>query len=478
MKIQLFVKQQLFCLLLSLLLFSGLLSVGTTTLFSADVIDIGSRRELFADGFLIGKLAGDVKQVVHQPEPKEVVLVTGKPWEGNTSAYYTIFQDGDLYRMYYRGSHASGPGGKGTHPEVTCYAESKDGVHWTKPELGLFEFKGSKKNNIVWDGIGTHCFTAFKDLNPKCPAEARYKAISRGRPQGKKGLYVFQSPDGIHWKLIKDEPVITTGAFDSQNLAFWDPHLGSYREFHRTFVDGVRAIMTGTSKDYVTWSKPELLKYTGAPKEHLYTNAIRTYARAPHLLVGFPTRYLPNEGSRVEPIFMISRDGKTFHRWNEPVIPESAPQDRGGNRSNYMTWGLLSLPGKPNELSVYGTEAYYSGPDSRVRRFAYRVDGFVSVQASDAGGTLLTKPFTFTGKRLRLNYVTHDGGSVKVTVADEQGKPIKGFAENAAKPISGDFVDQVVSWKTGTDVSGLAGKVVRLRFHLKNADLYSLRFEP
>jgi hypothetical protein len=175
---------------------------------------------------------------------------------------------------------------------------------------------------------------------------------------------------------------------------------------------------------------------------------------------------------------MISRDGKTFHRWNEPVIPESAPQDRGGNRSNYMTWGLLQLPGKPNELSVYGTEAYYSGPDSRVRRFAYRVDGFVSVQASDEGGTLLTKPFTFTGKRLRLNCVTHDGGSVKVTVADEQGKPIKGFAENAAKPISGDFVDQVVSWKTGTDVSSLAGKVVRLRFHLKNADLYSLRFEP
>ena len=140
MKIQLFVKQQLFCLLLGLMLFSSLLSVGTTTLFSADVLDIGSRRELFADDFLIGKLAGDVKQVLHQPEPKEVILVTGKPWEGNTSAYYTIFQDGDLYRMYYRGSHASGPGGKGTHPEVTCYAESKDGVHWTKPELGLFEF--------------------------------------------------------------------------------------------------------------------------------------------------------------------------------------------------------------------------------------------------------------------------------------------------------------------------------------------------
>ena len=303
-----------------------LLTILVAPAIAADRIDIGSRRELFVDHHLIDKLEGDAKLQLHRPEPKEVVLVTDKPWEGNTCAYYTIFRDGDICRMYYRGSHYDTETQRPTHREVTCYAESKDGIHWTKPNLGLFEFEGSKENNIVWDGIGTHCFVAFQDNNPDCRAEARYKGIARGRPRGKKGLYVFKSPDGIHWSLMEDEPVITEGAFDSQNLAFWDAHAKVYREYHRTFHNGVRAIMTGTSTDFVKWNKPVLLDYGDAPKEHLYTNAVRYYERAPHILIGFPTRYLPNQGNRVEPTFMASRDGRYFHRWLEAVIPEDAPQ--------------------------------------------------------------------------------------------------------------------------------------------------------
>ncbi|MCZ6852869.1 MAG: hypothetical protein O7G86_03015, partial [Gammaproteobacteria bacterium] len=306
---------------------------------SAEPIEIGSRREMFVDRYLIDELSGGVALTLHQPEPQEVVLTTDEPWEGNTCAYYTIFRDGNRYRMYYRGSHYDETLKKATHPEVTCYAESTDGIHWSKPELGLFEFNDSKKNNIVWDGIGTHCFVAFKDENPECPASARYKGISRGRPLGKKGLYVFKSPDGIHWSLLRPEPVITDGAFDSQNLAFWDGHANIYREYHRTFVEGVRAIMTGTSTDFVNWSEPVLLEFPGAANEHLYTNAVQAYERAPHMLIGFPTRYLPKQESRVEPVFMSSRDGLSFHRWSDAVIPENAPEDRGGNRSNYMTWG-------------------------------------------------------------------------------------------------------------------------------------------
>lgn len=341
---------------------------------------MGSRLELFVDDFLIEELSGDAVQQLHRPEPKEVVLVTDAPWEGNTSAYYTIFRDADRYRMYYRGSHYDATTRKPAHREVTCYAESKDGIHWTKPNLGLFEFDGAKDNNIVWDSIGTHCFVAFKDDNPDCPDDARYKGMARGRPQGKRGLYIFQSPDGIHWKRMRSEPVITAGAFDSQNLAFWDNHAQLYREYHRTFVDGKRAILTGTSRDYVTWTEPVLLEYPGTPAEHLYTNAVQPYDRAPHILIGFPTRYLPEQGQRVEPTLMASRNGITFRRWLDPVIPETAPQDRGGNRSNYMAWGLVELPGRPNHYSVYATEAYYTGPDSRLRRFEYRKDGFVSVR--------------------------------------------------------------------------------------------------
>jgi hypothetical protein len=443
---------------------------------AAEPIDIGSRRELFVDDFLIDRLDGDARLHLHGPQPQEVVLVTDRPWEGNTSAYYTVFRDGDTYRMYYRGSHYDEQTRKSAHPEVTCYAESRDGIHWTKPELGLFEYAGSKQNNIVWDGIGTHCFVAFKDANPKAPPDARYKGIARGRPRGQRGLYVFKSPDGVHWSLIGNEPVITDGAFDSQNLAFWDPHLGAYREYHRTFHDGVRAIMTGTSNDFQRWSDPVLLKYPGAPNEHLYTNAVCSYERAPQILIGFPTRYLPDQGSRVEPVFMTSRDGRTFRRWTEPVIPEDAPRDRGGNRSNYMAWGIVSLPGNDRELSVYATEAYYTGPDSRLRRFTYRVDGFVSVSAGADGGQLVTKPLNFSGNQLEVNYQAAPGGRIRVELQNADGVPIQGLSLADCQPLEGDAIDQQVCW-TGGNIAGTStGRPMRLRFELKNADLYSFRF--
>ena len=443
---------------------------------AAEAVDIGSRLELFVDDFLIDSLSGDAKQKVHQPTPGEVVLVTGEPWEGNTCAYYSIFRDGDIYRMYYRGSHGDLKTQKTQHPEVTCYAESRDGIHFTKPTLGIVEWDGSKDNNIILKGLGSHCFVAFRDANPDAPAEARYKGISRGRPDGKKGLYVFQSPDGIHWSPIRNEPVITDGAFDSQNLAFWDPITKQYRDYHRTFTNRVRSIMTCTSPDFVTWTHPQLLQYPeGTPDEHLYTNAIRPYERAPHIRIGFPTRYRPSD-SQVEPIFMSSRDGLLFRRWNTAVIPPDAPKERDGNRSNYMANGVVTRPDNDRELLVYGSEAYYEGPDSRLRYFTYRVDGFVSVSTGADGGELLTKPLTFSGKSLTLNYAAQKGGSVRVELQSADGKPVPGFTLSDCKPLTGDEISQSVEWKSGSDVSSLAGKSVRLRFSLQNADVYSLRF--
>lgn len=442
-----------------------------------EIIRLGSSREIFVDHYLIDQLFGSASVHLHRPEPKEVVLTTDAPWEGNTSAYYTLFQDDDIYRMYYRGSHWDPTEKIATHPEFTCYAESTDGIHWKKPDLGLVEFNGSKKNNIMLEGLGTHCFAAFKDSNPGCNPEARYKGISRGRPIGEKGLYVFQSPDGIHWKLMQREPVIRDGAFDSQNLAFWDNHARLYREYHRTFVDGKRAIMTSTSRDYLNWTDPTLLTYQlDAPKEHLYTNAVQPYERAPHLLIGFPTRYLPAEGQRVEPTLMLSRDGMHFHRWLDPLIPETAPQDRSGNRSNYMAWGIVAIPGRPKHLSVYATEAYYTGPDSRLRRFEFRKDGFVSVRADASGGEMITKPFQFQGMNLRLNFATSDSGNLRVEMQDANGVPLAGFTESECEPQTGDRLDRKISWNSGANLQQLTGKSVRLRFVLTNADLYAFRF--
>ncbi|GIS61605.1 MAG: hypothetical protein CM1200mP2_38300 [Planctomycetaceae bacterium] len=140
--------------------------IGSVTFVSqaAEPIDIGSHRELFVDDHVIGKIEGDARLDLQQPVPRDVAVVTSKPWEGNTCAYYTVFADTDasgkaLFRMYYRGSNYNRKRRDQTHRQVVCYAESRDAIHWTKPKLGLIEFGGSKENNIVWDGAGSHCFT-------------------------------------------------------------------------------------------------------------------------------------------------------------------------------------------------------------------------------------------------------------------------------------------------------------------------------
>ncbi|HRX79876.1 MAG TPA: hypothetical protein P5307_12485, partial [Pirellulaceae bacterium] len=279
------------------------------------------------------------------------------PWEGSGSGYHTVFKDGDLYRMYSRGLHLEVTEGKlnsGSHPPFYCYAESKDGVHWRKPELGIVEFRGSTKNNIILEGRGTHNFTPFKDMNPNCKLEAQYKALGGLMNEG--GLFAFQSPDGIHWSLMSDKPVITKGAFDSQNLAFWDATIGKYRCYFRVFSGGittqtewkptgVRAIRTGSSGDFLNWGDEADLTYVDSPEEQLYTNQIAPYYRAPHILIGTPTRYvergwsesmraLPDRDNRelrasahlrygtalTEGLLMASRDGVQFKRWNEAFL--------------------------------------------------------------------------------------------------------------------------------------------------------------
>jgi len=288
------------------------------SIHSDDVCNIGSRLELFVDDWLIEKMDG-VSLKLHNPTPREVAIVFDAPCEGNTSAYVTVFQDDNLYRMYYRGSEQDFTNNKGLH-ELTCYAESDDGIHWRKPELNLFEFDGSKKNNIVWVGTGNHNFTPFKDTNPNAKPDEKYKAFGG---LGDNGLIAFKSSDGIHWEKIQDEPVITKGAFDSQNLAFWNPVTECYMDFHRGFKDGVRHIMTCTSKDFINWTEPQWVDFGNAPFEHLYTNAVTPYYRAPHILMGFPKRFSPSRKKLndikwdgvSDGVFMTSRDGLNWHRW-------------------------------------------------------------------------------------------------------------------------------------------------------------------
>jgi hypothetical protein len=223
-------------------------------------------------------------------------------------------------------------------------------------------------------------------------------------------------------------------------------------------------------------TEPVLLEYSGAPREHLYTNAVQPYIRAPHILIGFPTRFLPATG-QTEPTFMARRDGKIFRRYPEAVIPTTAPADRVGNRYNYMAGGLLPLPGRDRELSAYATEAYYTGRGTRVRRFVYRLDGFVVLHAGPEGGEAVTRPLRIAGTRLVINVRTADTGGLRVELQDEDGEPLSGYAASQCPELRGDQVARTVVWDAGADVSPLAGRVIRIRFVLKGADPFSFRFD-
>ena len=95
-----------------------------------------------------------------------------------------------------------------------------------------------------------------------------------------------------------------------------------------------------------------------------------------------------------------------------------------------------------------------------------------------AGGEFTTRPIRFKGKELVINYATSAVGSVRVEIRGEDGKPLPGFNLRSCPQIFGDELEHIVSWKGGSDVSQLEGKPIRLRFVMKDADLYSVRFRP
>lgn len=492
--------------------------------------DIGTRRELFVDAALIDSLTGGARQQLQHPQPREVVLHFDEPWEGTGCGYVSVFLDGDTYRMYYKGFAIKVEPGKivsESHDHrYTCLAESKDGVHWTKPNLGLHMAKGSTANNIVLTTgeIGALNVDAahpaiFRDENPAATPDALYKGAFRS--DGEHGLVLMKSADGVRWTPLIEHPVITAGAFDSQNLVFWDAPRGEYRAYWRTFPrgssqkgdwhpEGPRSISTATSTDLVHWSEPEPLVYPNDPREiELYTNTVTPYARAPHIFLGFPAHYLERswgDSMRALPdrehrelrsgaqmrygtaisntLLMASRDGVTFERWPEAFLrpgPERTGTWNYGHQ--YVAWQLVETPSTlapdaPNELSFYAIENYWTGHagGSSLRRYTLRLDGFVSLNAPLSGGECVTKPVVFSGEELRLNFATSVAGDIRVELQDSNGNALPGFALEDCEPIFGDAIDRPVTWTGNGRLSEIAGQPIKVRFVLRDADLYAYRF--
>ena len=445
-------------------------------------LQIGSRLELFVDDYLIDTIEGLTLQL-HSPQPAGRALAFDQPWEGNTSAYATVIKDGARYRMYYRGSadpkyirrSALKPGEAALppHPEFTCYAESPDGIHWTKPLLGLVEFNGSKANNILWTGPEAHDFAPFLDANPATTPAARYKAFGRRE----KGLIAFQSADGLNWTKIQETPVITDGAFDSLNVGFWDTTRNHYVAVYRDFRDGVRTFKFAASQDFLHWTPGQWADFGGAPVEQLYTNAATPYFRAPHIYLAFPKRFFPDRTrfedtpspGISEAVFMTSRDGLHWdRRFMEAFIRPGRDERNWVHRNNMVAAGVV--PTAADEISLY-VSRHYTYPSAHMERMVLRTDGFVSLHAGFQGGELLTKPMLVKGDKLVLNYATSAAGSIRFEIQSASGQPLPGLALRDSPVLWGDAVDAVVPLATP-----LAGVPIRLRFVMKDADLYSLRF--
>ncbi|WP_299468743.1 hypothetical protein [uncultured Gimesia sp.] len=446
-----------------------------------EVVDIGSRRELFVDRYLIGELK-NVALKLHTPQLMPPVS-PARP-HGH---YATVLHAGDKFQFYYRGDTIPGnhwkKGWEQYHAgEVTLYAESQDAIHWSQPKLGIYpDHPTFPAGNVVLmhEFLVTHNFTPFIDTKPGIPATEKYKALGGlayqpnqhldvKKRRGPGGLKAFVSPNGIHWKKLQDEPVIPEEwgkYFDSQNYAFWSESEQAYVCYFRRFINGYRGIARTTSQDFINWT-PFVEMKANLPNEHLYTPCTQPYFRAPHIYFATPTRFMAKRGAATDILFMSARGDAPFDReFTQSFIRPGIGESGWANRANYAAIGIHQTG--PAEMSFFLTGG---------RRYAIRLDGIASVNALLAGGTLTTKPLKFTGNELEINYSTSAAGQIRVELQDANGKPIPGFTLEENEPIFGDHISRIVKWNNGSDVSSLQEKPVRIHFAMEDADLFSIKF--
>lgn len=451
------------------------------------VIDIGDRRELFLDDLLIGEFQGTERQL-HSPQ---LLPARSRPY----GHYATVLYDGENYRLYYRADkdpNAHWRNGWDLYHlgEVTRLAESRDGLTWERPNLGLYEMEEFPKGDVVLadEFLVTHNFTPFKDSRPGVPESERFKAVGGltypasnwggwkapddyerlRKEHGPGGLFAYVSPDGLKWRRMQDEPIISEslGKFDSQNVAFWSEAEGQYVCYFRAIQDGHRSVRRSTSADFRTWSKPVDMQGR-EPGEHLYTSGTQPYFRAPHIYVAPATRFMSNRSSVTDVVLMSSRPGShQFDRlFKEAWIRPGLGAKGWGNRQNYVTWNIVPLNDTHMTLYMYGGGQYQM-----------RYDGFVSVHAGYEKGEFRTAPLQFSGRELEINYSTSAAGYLQVEIQDLDGTPLAGFRLEDCEPIYGDEIQREVQWTGDGSLEALAGQPVVLRFVMAEADLFSIKF--
>lgn len=500
---------------------------------------IGSRRECFFDDYLIDTEKTTAEFRIHTPVRREVVMTLDAPWEGDGSTCQHLVRDEDGYKMYYIGRNMD----KATSNDaellyVNCVATSKDGFHWERPVLRLREVDGSAENNIISvrdsnkpELISTN-LSPFYDENPDCPPDERYKTLQVTYSNGPlPQLWLVPSADGIHFDESKAIFVAEGDHYDSMACCFWDHEAKKYRLYTRGYhvPDQYRHMFSDPnghdrksytqwrrrdiryleSQDGKTWSKSKLVHFTNGVDEEveLYENKVQPYYRAPHIYIGFPTRYngrcyngangwTPNydqlcgvEGRRAryaresrfglavtDCAFMASHDGERFYRHEDAFLtpgPENGYNWKYGDC--YPAWGMLETPseveGEGKEISLLvPTKSWHNVP-VEVVRYSLRLDGFASMRAPGREErVLVTKPFVYEGQALYANLATSAMGYLYFELKTEDGVSVRSYE------IFGDATDKRISFFEPQMVAELSGKPVTLTVRMRDADLYAIRF--
>ncbi len=456
-------------------------------------IRIGSGKQLFFDHRFIAD-SKNVSIVMNRPVKAGQVLVADRPWEDfRLTSYFTVLQDGDLCRMYYScfsKDQWHTPDAWDKHAYL-CYAESKDGITWTKPDLGIVEFDGSKANNILMRSIVDG--TVFVD--PTAPPARRYKLLHTVGPH-EGGLRVSYASDGLHFTTPK---AVSPWCPDSQQVAFWDPDRKAYTAFLRKNTRRGRSVGRIEIKDIeAPWSGESATVFEAdaqdPPDVDFYNNACVKYPWADDAYFIFPAAYhhfppeMGNDGL-LDVSAAASRDGIHWLR------PDRGPYVTTGEATEWDAQFVMMGVGMVRRGNVI--YQYYNGVDlshggtrrmtdeerskwrrwSQMGRVVQRVDGFFSADAAYEGGWLVTPPVVFSGSRLVLNVNTSSAGHARVGVIDAGGKVAAGFSVAECDRILANNVAHVVTWRGKSDVSRLADKPVRLRFEMRSAKLYAFQFQ-
>jgi len=453
---------------------------------AAEAHRIGVESQLFVDDELILAKKGMVRKVHPCEKLDEPVMASSEPWEYDgidqrIYVYGTILRDepSGLFRMWYN------------RMQNVMYATSADGIEWRRPLLGLCDMGGSKANNVVFP----HFHSPSVVYNPQEPdPEKRYQMLGSSRVCGR-GYHAAHSPDGLHWTLYPKNPVLPSS--DTCTLAF-DAKTGEYLAFHKRMHEHRgerrRLVYLATSRNMQDWSEPKLVlapdeaddravRAEGGRFSQFYNLSVFPYGGQ---FLGFVTHFRytgpPKERGPLQsgddgPVdvqLVHSRDGRTWNRCEDrsPVIPLGPrPYDAG------CILGVSNGPAMVgDEMWLYYTAittthaGYVPKKRITIALAKWRRDGLVSLSAGQDGGQVETVLLLGTGNRLVVN-ADAEGGEIAVSVLDEDGDALPGFTQQDCIPIHSNAIAHHVQWKQQNWLP--AGRPVRLRFHVKNARLYS-----